>query len=191
MGATSPQQTRKPQHLHEPFCRAGRGQEPADGPAWGPKLERASRLLQRTMQDGDAQLGRGKKAGRRQAAGTGELGEDLTNEAGGTIESCFARRGQIRPWHGSAPATSICLCNNPAPAAQGGTGCAGLACQPGGPDARTAPDAGHILSAARPRGVTRGPACTCATLSRPAINSRRQRSDAVRLTAPFPSAVIN
>ncbi|EOB03795.1 hypothetical protein Anapl_00011 [Anas platyrhynchos] len=71
-----------------------------------------------------------------------------------------------------------------APAVRG----AGLACQPGGPDARTAPDAGHILSAARPRGVTRGPACTCATLSRPAINSRRQRSDAVRLTAPFPSA---
>lgn len=80
-----------PSSFHEPFCRAGRGQEAADGPAWGPKLERASRLLQRTMQDGDARLGQGKKAGRRQAAGTGELGEDLTNEAGGTIESCFAR----------------------------------------------------------------------------------------------------
>lgn len=41
------------------------------------------------------------------------------------------------------------------------------------------------------RGVTRGSACTCATLSRPAINSRRQCSDAVSLTAPFPSGAVN
>lgn len=41
------------------------------------------------------------------------------------------------------------------------------------------------------QGVTRGSTCTCVTLSRPAINSRRQRSDAVSLTAPFLSGAIN
>lgn len=40
-------------------------------------------------------------------------------------------------------------------------------------------------------GCHTGSACTCATPSHPAINSRPQHSDAVSLTAPFPSGVIN
>lgn len=101
-------------------------------------------------------LAGGKEAGRRRDTGTGEVGEDLADEAGGTAESCFARQGQIRPWHSSAPAASVCLCKDPAPAAPGGTGCAGLACQPGGPDTRTVPDARHIFSAARAAGCHTG-----------------------------------
>lgn len=41
------------------------------------------------------------------------------------------------------------------------------------------------------RAVTRRWLCTCATPSRPAINSRRQRSDAGSLTAPSPGTGIN
>ena len=156
MDATSPQQACKPQHLHEPFSRTGGGQEQAEGPAWVPKLESTASPEDQVGKDSDAPFGWAKEAGRRQDTGMGEVGEDLTDKAGGTTESCFARQGQIRPWHSSTPAASVCLCKDPAPAATGGTGCAGLACQPGGPDARTAPDAGHIFSAARAAGCHTG-----------------------------------
>lgn len=89
-------------------------------------------------------------------SGTSEVGEDLTDKAEGTTESCFARQGQIHPWHSSAPAASVCLCKDPVPAVLGGTGCAGPACQPGGPDTRTVPDTGHIFSAARGWGLSHG-----------------------------------
>lgn len=50
-------------------------------------------------QVGDSHLAGGSRRG----AGTGEVREELTNRAGSTTESCFARRGQIRPWHRSPP----------------------------------------------------------------------------------------
>lgn len=70
--------------------------------------------------------------------------------------SCFARQGQIQPWHSSAAAASMCLCKDPALSTLGGTGCAGLACQHRDPDTRTAPDAGHVLSAAQAAGCHTG-----------------------------------
>lgn len=56
-------------------------------------------------QVGDSHLARGSRRG----AGTGEVREELTNGAGSTTESCFARQGQIRGWQRSP----VCLCKDP------------------------------------------------------------------------------
>lgn len=49
-------------------------------------------------QVGDSRLAGGSGRG----AGTGEVRDELTNRAGSTAGSCFARRGQIRGWQRSA-----------------------------------------------------------------------------------------
>ncbi|CAN8207989.1 unnamed protein product [Coccothraustes coccothraustes] len=97
-----------------------------------------------SLQDqvGDSCLAGGSGRG----AGTGEVREELTNGAGSTAGSCFARRGQIRGWQRSAPAAPVCLCKDPALAPAAGAGMPAWS-----PDTGTVPDAdaGHILSAAR------------------------------------------